>query len=478
MKNIILFELNEVPWRILDRFIENHPESAVARVAASAQQYDTVSEDSDLSPWITWPSVHRGVSNTQHTISNFGQHLEEIDEAYPPIWQTIAKHGNSVGVFGSLHTHPLPNDLSNYNFLIPDVFAAGSECFPKSVEPYQTWNLNMSRGSARNVSKKIPIAQTTRFLSTLPTLGLKLNTALEIGRHLVDERKDNWKVVRRRTQQVLIAFDVFMKQLETTKPAFTTFFTNHVASSMHRYWAAQFPDDYNEFGYSEEWQTTHRHEIDWTLSKFDSMLNRLLLFVDRNPEFDIWIASSMGQAATRADKPAESQLYIDNLPAFMSYFGVDEKQYIRKPAMAPRIIIEFQSERVASEFNSKTSDLSFPNVSPAELGSNEIPIVKIQNLDHNIFMIRVPVIQNHSGFEISVNGQNTNMTHLGIKNVRIADQSGQTAYHIPNGSLMIYSKNRKAKNMSKETISTLNIAPMILNNFNIPAPEYMTKITA
>jgi predicted component of type VI protein secretion system len=39
-------------------------------------------------------------------------------------------------------------------------------------------------------------------------------------------------------------FDIFMNQLERTKPGFTTFFTNQVASSMHRFWAASFPEEY------------------------------------------------------------------------------------------------------------------------------------------------------------------------------------------------------------------------------------------
>ena len=475
MKKIILFELNEVPWRIINDYIFNHPDSAIARISSCANLYETVAEDSELSPWITWPSLHRGISDKQHTISNFGQCLDEIDKAYPPIWKIVANNGNQVGVFGSLHTHPLPSDLSNYAFHIPDVFAAGSECFPKSVEAYQSWNLGMSRGSARNVSTKIPFLQTAKFLGSLPALGIKFNTAMEVGKHLVDERKSNWKVVRRRTQQVLIAFDVFMNQLERTRPSFTTFFTNHVASTMHRYWAAQFPGDYDEFGYSEEWKSTHKHEIDWTLSKFDNMLQRLLSFVETNSEYDIWIASSMGQAATRANTPAKSQLYIENIDLFMSYLGINDTSYKRKPAMAPRIIIQFESDRVAQEFASKTKDIWIPDVSPTTLAPGEIATVNVKNLDHNVFMIRVPVIQNSDNNEITINGVRTSMSKLGMKHVRVADQSGQTAYHIPEGSLMIYSNGNNPNKGNMATISTLDVAPMLLKNFAIPVPAYMNK---
>jgi len=477
MNKIILFELNEVPWRILNDYIEKHPDSALATVNASAKRFETISEDKELSPWVTWPSVHRGVPDRDHTISNFGQHLNEIDAAYPPLWEIISKHANSVGVFGSLHTHPLPDDLTHCAFHIPDIFAAGQECFPSSVEPYQQWNLRMSRNSARNVSTKLPFQETLKFLGSLPNLGIRPQTAVEIGRHILDERKTRWKVTRRRTQQVLIAFDVFMKQLQNSRPAFTTFFTNHVASTMHRYWAARFPGDYDEFGYSDEWQTTHRHEIEWTLSKFDEMLKRLVEFTSKNTEFQIWIVSSMGQAATQAKNAALTQLYIDDFDKFMSFFNISSEQYIRKPAMAPRIIVKFNSNSTASRFQSLSKNIRFSNVRNDSLAPGENTHLQIKNLGHNVFMIRVPVIQNHNDNTIAVNDSEMEMQKLGIRDVNITDLSGQTAYHIPQGSVMIYSPKQQCRTTPIETISALEIAPMVLNNYNIPAPSYMAKTT-
>jgi hypothetical protein len=75
-------------------------------------------------------------------------------------------------------------------------------------------------------------------------MGMRFKTATDIAAQLVDERINKWKVIRRRTYQSIISFDIFYKQLETHKPDFSTFFTNHVASSQHRYWAAAFPEDY------------------------------------------------------------------------------------------------------------------------------------------------------------------------------------------------------------------------------------------
>ncbi len=57
-----LFELNEVPLRIYRHYAERHPRSAVAKLLAHGRRWETVSEDEGhLSPWVTWPTLHRGV---------------------------------------------------------------------------------------------------------------------------------------------------------------------------------------------------------------------------------------------------------------------------------------------------------------------------------------------------------------------------------------------------------------------------------
>src|SRR5438105_2704915 len=118
-KKVILFELNEVPHRIVNQFCRWRPSSCLARLLPRMRKYQTYAEDiSPLSPWITWPTVHRGVHDEKHGIMNFGQDLREVDREFPPLWQLLARHGVRVGVCGSLHTYPLPDSLENYRFYI------------------------------------------------------------------------------------------------------------------------------------------------------------------------------------------------------------------------------------------------------------------------------------------------------------------------------------------------------------------------
>jgi hypothetical protein len=154
LKNIVLFELNEVPYKVLDQFCTDHRASFLAKALPRCQQFTVSSCDQKLHPWTTWPSLHRGVDEPMHKIKNFGQDLTMANQHYPPVWASLASHGIKTGVFGSLHSSPLPRNLHDYEFYVPDAFATGATTHPKSVSLFQEFNLAMTRDSGRTVAKK------------------------------------------------------------------------------------------------------------------------------------------------------------------------------------------------------------------------------------------------------------------------------------------------------------------------------------
>src|SRR3954452_17783591 len=108
-RRFVLFELNEVPLRVVRQFADRHPDSAFARILAKGQRWDTFTPDKGhLSPWITWPTLHRGVASDQHHIIALGQNVGEVDRLFAPIWKLLAGAGRRVGMFGSLHSYPPP----------------------------------------------------------------------------------------------------------------------------------------------------------------------------------------------------------------------------------------------------------------------------------------------------------------------------------------------------------------------------------
>jgi hypothetical protein len=436
----------------------------MAKVLAKGKKYETYSEDQGhLSPWVTWPTVHRGVTNEKHFISDFGQDLNDQEKNYPAIWNTLANNGIKVGLFGTLHTYPLPENIQEFSFYVPDTFAAGSECFPKKLETFQKFNLSMARDNSRVVNSRIPAKEAMQFLMKLPDLGFRFKTAAEVAGQLIDEKLNKWKVVRRRTYQSIIGFELFFKQLITKKPDFATFFTNHVASSQHRYWAAAFPEDYENLILGREWIETYNGEIVYTMKKTDEMIGRLLDFIDKNPEYSLWILSSMGQHAVEA-REIYTDLFVTNGKKFMDNFNLGSGNYELKPSMVPQFNVQIHSDKV-KEFEEKLSTLRINNVGIFSRRKGE----GFYSLDIGIANLDEKAIQ------IELMGQKIPLQHSGMENVKIQDRCGATAYHIPQGSLLIYDHINGKKIQELTTISTTDIAPAILRNYNLAVPDYMSK---
>ena len=110
--SVIVYELNEVPKRLFDFYSQAFPSSAFAILRHQSTLFRTLTADiGNLSPWITWPTMHRGVSNVDHEISELGQNLQAVNKEFPNVYEILAKDGIRVGVFGSLQSYPLPDQL-------------------------------------------------------------------------------------------------------------------------------------------------------------------------------------------------------------------------------------------------------------------------------------------------------------------------------------------------------------------------------
>lgn len=464
MHKIILFELNEVPLNIFNYYIKARPQSWLAKNHHSLTKYETISENAGhLSPWNTWPTVHRGVSNEKHYIAEFNQDLTDLDKEFPPIWQTLASNGVSVGVFGSLHTYPVPDSLENVAYYVPDVFSPNHECFPEDINLFQKINLNLSRKSARNIDTSLPYGDVLKAMLKIRTYGLTSKTVGSVAKQLVEEKIDPWKNVRRRSYQTVLSFDLFYKQLTSNKPDFTTFFTNHVASSLHRYWAALFPEEYEDLKYDAEWVSTYDNEIIFTMDQTDRMLAKLGKFVKKNPDYKLVITSSMGQEAVECE-PVETELMLTDSARFMTMFGLSDNEYVTMPAMVPQYNYRVQqssSEKLDELFGKTTI-----NGSP----------IRYRKKDGNHYTIDLE-FANPKSIEIKVDDETIPLENSGLEVVEIEDKSSATAYHIPEGHLYTFS----AENLDQATpdpnqqVPTCDIAPMLLNNFGIKPAPYMNK---
>ncbi len=461
-RKIVLLEANEIPYRVLDDYVASHPNGALARRIGRCQQYTTRAADTcRLSPWITWPTLHRGVNNEVHQVVHFGQDLTEVDRHYPPIWRILADAGISTGVFGPLHSWPLPKDAEKYDYYLPDTFAETPDSHPNSLTSFQNFNLVMARQSPRNVSGGIDFGSLLPFILKAPGLGLRLKTLMSVAKQLVDERREGWKRTRRRTYQPVLAFDLFMKQLSVHKPQFTNFFTNHVASAMHRYWAAAYPGDYDVLELTPEWQAQYGGEIDFAMGWLDDMFERLTTFMDRNPEYLLVVASSMGQHATDGSR-IDSQLYLRDPGKLMERIGLGPEEWQRRPAMDPDISMIVSRNRIpdlVKFFETFTIRDKRVKWDAREEGFLDLSFGQA-NVDPDKEMAHL-------------DGQAVPFSELGLEAVIVEDEAGSTAYHVPDGTFYIYDPQDPSPKSGRPQILTTQVAPALLEHFGITPPDYM-----
>ena len=295
---------------------------------------------------------------------------------------------------------------------------------------------------------------------SLPHLGITMKTLTNVLGQLLLERKAPQVKTRRRTYQSVLAFDIYMKLLKTQKPQFSTYFSNHVASAMHRYWAATFPNDYEVNNLPQEWIQDFSYEIDFAMLRVDEFFHHLTHFAQANPEYKVIVASSMGQKATNAEL-VKTRTSVKNMGKFLGRLGLQEDEWEIRPAMHPQYNIVVQEDKVQS----------FSNIlDKLEVGGK---LLNYRTKNNGFFSIDF----GHANLEVEhalLNGERISFNELGICKEALDDESAGTAYHDPEGSLFIYDPQDTARVKERGfPKSTLAIAPSILENFGIPVPTYM-----
>jgi hypothetical protein len=435
-----------------------------------ARQYTSISADQlALDPWISWPTLHRGVNDEVHSILHLGQVIDDADEAFPPIWRLLQKHGFNVGVFGSLHSSNIPEDASKYSFYLPDYFDSGLAAFPESLLPFQELNLFMTRQSARNVSRRIPVASAAKFMVNSPRLGLRLSTALDTAMHLVRELFDAGLRIRRRVYQPLIMMDLFVKQLNRRKPEFASFYTNHVAAAMHRYWGASFPEDYGSDRMDDAWIKRYKDEIWFSMDKLDSMLGQVKRFVDTNKEYSLIVAGSLGQAAIPAKMTYEFLTIVD-MAKFMSALGAPVDGWKPRPAMGPcscALVVDAYRASVLERI--ETLSIGGINIIRNQKPVGPMSFDERHRGDFQFFI----QFDSYRGDDFAtICGKSYKLADIGLGLMAHEDGVNCTAQHVPEGVVFVYPSARPPS-VVRETVSTLDVVPSIIQFFGLEKPAYM-----
>ncbi len=424
---VLLYELNEVPWRVVDDFVAAHPDSAFAAVRARAAAWTTRSvDDGELHPWSTWPTLHRGVSVQTHGLRLLNQD-RSCAARYPPLWSLLRAGGRSVGIFGSLQSHP-PLRGEGVSFHVPDTFAPDAAAEPASMSVFQRFNLRQARAN-KALAGRLSIEAALDAAKVVAARQMSPRTLRRVLTHLLRERLDpSWRGLRPILQGD-IAFDAFRHLLRTRRPDYVSFFTNHVASVMHRYWRVAYPGDFDGPGPVSSSSsrtpapTPHRRAIDLAMQVVDRHLAGLLLFC-REHGYDLVIASSMGQAAI--DRGAYAgELRVDDTYALCAALGIERPAEVR-PAMQPDTTLVFASADAARRCIAQFERMRDPEGGPV-LWTAQPPLDGVVGL--KVHRSPVSVARGH----VLVDGLSVPLARAGLSAVW---RDPGTGYHVPEGVLL------------------------------------------
>jgi len=464
---VLIFELNEVPYKVIDQFIADHPKSTLASMLPkSARRHSHLPDTGQMHPKTSWHTFHRGVPDHVHGYREYNQIEAPGQYANPTFLELARRSGRRVGCGASIGSWPIPEskDHDNIEFWMADPFAPTPDSIPNTLDHFQRFNTAAVAGSSRNVraggfTKKAALD----FVLRLPALGIRPQTCLQVVRHLIDERRDRKKVVRRRNIQALMSFDVCLHQWKRTQPDIATIFGNHVAAAMHRYWAAAFPNDYVTNNMPLDWREDYCDEIDAAMLLADDMLKRLLKAAKKVPGTRVLLVGSMGQAGIEHEV-TRNQLIITDMNRFLAQLGFTTDDFERRPGMEPEYIVSFSSPEKLQAYDKARWRMN--------INGNE-PECKIANSD----TCSILVDQYNVDFDfVTVDGKSISLDEAGLKIESIDDFAGSTAQHIPEGICIVMDPTEDLSSYSNENIDDLcAVTSSILAAQDVPVPDYMPK---
>ena len=426
---IVLLEINEVPWRLVDRYRDDPAFPHIRKFFDEAHCFTSRAVDTgELSPWVTWPTVHRGMNNEAHCIRNLGQ--DPMSFRGTPIWEEFRKASQSIGVFGAMQSWP-PIEPGPNGFFVPDTFAQDSRCFPRTLEPLQAFNLGQVKKNPRVLSRSsFGPAEGMEVAWSALSSGVRISTLFRVAAQLLGERFDRSKIARRPIFQTILFWDVFCRQFDPANPpAYSSFFTNHIAGVMHRYWRDVFPEDFASDARSQSAHNPESHEptMRFALSVLEEMLAKVHEWRRQNPRLIIVFASSMGQGPVYRNEHEGKEIIVSDLSALMRLVGLSADDYKPLLAMVPQVAVEVpdtsKREHALEKFaNCKTI-----------LGES---FIRVQTIGTTL-SITVATTSRKAieAGKFVIGGEEFSWEAAGINAV---DIDAGTGYHIPEGTLAFY----------------------------------------
>lgn len=433
----IVFEVNEIPLCVLEKYVSNKPSSNIAklqhRVITSANDLP----EEELYPSQTWASINTGKCFNEHKVKWFSDSLA-FEDLY---WNKIQKTGKKVSIVGSLHTSPAEIFLTkDHNFVcfLPDFFSNDNKTYPQNFQAFQEFNIKVTDENRRFSNLSLLWSAFKSFLAKPSFINWGLNNFLAIKQIVyivISSILINKE--RLRLAQFSLSCSIFFNSLRK-KPDLAIIFTNHVASMMHRYLHAYIEPQSNP--YDEHWNKKHNKEVEFSIDLLDEWLGKIMDDSDIDAS-KIIILSSMGQKINEEiDEKHISNFQFDYVlkdPDLLLEKLVENlPPYTQKGVMVPQYAFKFSNSSKAFSVHEQLSKIGTDkNLRFGHYTNNKNESTNIKgmylNSDINNDVVTLSVQLNHD--IINIYGNEFNFSDLGF--TKIATDNHHSGEHDKNGIL-------------------------------------------
>lgn len=452
-RKVVLYELNEVPWQVVDLYVRERPASHLARLLDAGLSQTTVSEDPvPLQPWRTWPTFHTSLYTDEHNSFELGQ--DPATFRGTTIWDAAEAAGRSVGLFGPLQSWPA-RAFAHGGFYVPDTFSRSPETVPAGLSRFQQFNITMTRENTFSSHADPDARQLLATGVDLLRRGLTPSSLAALSVQLVNERRDGRYRGQRSMMQVLPGFDLYWRLHQHHDPDLSIFFTNHVAGMMHRYWGDWVPDYAASEGYAPD--PVFRRFVPTAMDMADRQLGRIRSYVDRHPGTVLVVAASMGQGPIPY-RHLDQTFVLEAPDRLLDQLGLGAAE--PGLAMYPRVSLAFETHAGAASAVPVLGSVEGDGCGPMfrDFTVNGRTVSFEINFDRpDARADEKLAFEDRDGVRVTLEAAD-----LGIA-VRRRTGGGNTAYHIPEGILLAYGAG-VAADPGRTRVDILDVAPSLLAN--------------
>lgn len=441
---VILIEFNELAPQLLDRFMDEGVLPNFRRFYERSTIYvtDAGERDETLMPWIAWPSIHSGMSFADHGVFHLGDGREVVEREIATI---LSDAGMPVGIFGSMNVNYGP-DLRGY--YVPDPWDRVGRTHPAWLQPF----FDVIASQVKENSKREPLTkmQAVRLALFLMTHGASWSTVAAVLAQLLDERRDPGVFWRRASLLDMLQYDVFKHLNRRYSPAFATFYSNSTAHYQHFFWRNFEPDRFEEPPEHGE-HPSYAGAIRYGYIAMDGLIGR---FLTDYPSSLLILVTAHSQEPYLG--PTFHSYRPRDFEAVLSFAGAPRESQI-KPVMAEQFHLEYDDVPTADAAEEALAGLQFDGE----------PLMWTSRDGRNVFT-GCRYLDKDAGERPVTRADGASVP---LEELFYRVEGRRSGEHHPDGALWIRGGDHR---VVSGRASILDIAPTILDHFDIPAPAYMT----